>query len=109
MLPKENLDDRTFEDLVAECILRIPRYCPEWTDFNPSDPGITLIELFAWLTDQMLMRFNRVPRRNYVTFLELLGIKLQPPAPAAVAKKERGPTRNHIVDLLSVHFLLYSV
>lgn len=82
MLPKENLDDRTFEDLVAECILRIPRYCPEWTDFNPSDPGITLIELFAWLTDQMLIRFNKVPRRNYITFLELLGIKLQPPAPA---------------------------
>ena len=82
MLPKENLDDRTFEDLVAECILRIPRYCPDWTDFNPSDPGITLIELFAWLTDQMLMRFNKVPRRNYITFLELLGIKLQPPAPA---------------------------
>ena len=82
MLPKENLDDRNFEDLVAECILRIPRYCPEWTDFNPSDPGITLIELFAWLTDQMLMRFNQVPRRNYVTFLELLGIKLQPPAAA---------------------------
>ncbi len=82
MLPKENLDDRTFEDLVAECILRIPRYCPDWTDFNPSDPGITLIELFAWLTDQMLMRFNKVPRRNYITFLELVGIKLQPPAPA---------------------------
>ena len=82
MLPKENLDDRTFEDLVAECVLRIPRYCPEWTDFNPSDPGITLVELFAWLTDQMLMRFNKVPRRNYITFLELLGIKLQPPAPA---------------------------
>ena len=82
-LPKSNLDDRTFEDLVAECILRIPRYCPEWTDYNPSDPGITLVELFAWLTDQMLMRFNQVPRRNYITFLELLGIRLQPPAPAA--------------------------
>lgn len=82
-LPKSNLDDRTFEDLVAECILRIPRYCPEWTDYNPSDPGITLVELFAWLTDQMLMRFNQVPRRNYITFLELLGMRLQPPAPAA--------------------------
>ncbi|MDJ0726167.1 MAG: putative baseplate assembly protein [Prochloraceae cyanobacterium] len=78
-LPKENLDDRTFEDLVAECILRIPRYCPEWTDYNPSDPGITLVELFAWLTDQMLLRFNKVPRRNYITFLELLGIKLRSP------------------------------
>jgi predicted phage baseplate assembly protein len=67
---------------VNECLLRIPRYCPEWTNYNPSDPGVTLIELFAWLTDQMLMRFNQVPRRNYVAFLELLGIRLQPPAPA---------------------------
>ena len=81
-LPSSNLDDRTFDDLVEECIMRIPRYCPEWTDHNLSDPGITLIELFAWLTDQMLLRFNQVPRKNYVSFLELLGIRLQPPAPA---------------------------
>jgi predicted phage baseplate assembly protein len=81
-LPKSNLDDRTFKDLVDECILRIPRYCPEWTNYNPSDPGITLIELFAWLTDQMLLRFNQVPLRNYVTFLELLGVRLQAPVPA---------------------------
>jgi predicted phage baseplate assembly protein len=83
-LPKSNLDDRAYKDLVEECILRIPRYCPEWTNYNPSDPGITLIELFAWLTDQMLLRFNQVPRRNYVAFLELLGIRLNPPAPARV-------------------------
>ena len=81
-LPKSNLDDRKFQDLVNECILRIPRYTPEWTNYNASDPGITLIELFAWLTDQMLFRFNQVPRRNYVTFLELLGIRLQPATPA---------------------------
>lgn len=81
-LPKSNLDDRTFAELVDECLLRIPRYCPEWTNHNPSDPGMTLIELFAWLTDQMLVRFNQVPRRNYVAFLELLGVRLQPPAPA---------------------------
>ncbi len=81
-LPKSDLDDRTFKDLVDECILRIPRYCPEWTNYNPSDPGITLVELFAWLTDQMLLRFNQVPRRNYVAFLELLGIRLQPSTPA---------------------------
>lgn len=81
-LPKSNLDDRTYKDLVEECILRIPRYCPEWTNYNPSDPGITLVELFAWLTDQMLLRFNQVPLRNYVTFLELLGVRLQAPVPA---------------------------
>lgn len=84
-LPKSDLDDRTFKELVDECILRIPRYCPEWTNYNPGDPGVTLIEMFAWLTDQMLLRFNQVPRRNYVAFLELLGIRLQPPAPARTA------------------------
>lgn len=81
-LPSSNLDDRTFEDVVEECLRRIPRYCPEWTDHNLSDPGVTLIELFAWLNDQMLMRFNQVPRKNYIAFLELLGIRLQPPTPA---------------------------
>lgn len=81
-LPKPNLDDRSFKDLVNECLLRIPRYCPEWTEYHPSDPGITLIELFSWLTHQMLMRFNQVPLRNYIIFLELLGIRLQPPVPA---------------------------
>lgn len=84
-LPKSNLDDRTFKELVDECLLRIPRYCPEWTNYNPSDPGITLIELFAWLTDQTLLRFNQVPRRNYVSFLELLGVRLQAPNPAHTA------------------------
>ncbi|XGW00351.1 MAG: putative baseplate assembly protein [Leptolyngbya sp. BL-A-14] len=81
-LPKSDLDDRTFQDLVEECILRIPRYCPEWTNYNPSDPGMTLVELFAWLSDQTMMRFNQVPRRNFVVFLELLGIRLQAAVPA---------------------------
>lgn len=81
-LPKSNLDDRTFDELVEECLLRIPRYCPEWTNYNPGDPGVTLIELFAWLVDQMLYRFNQVPRRHYVALLELLGIRLEPPKPA---------------------------
>ncbi|PSB28201.1 putative baseplate assembly protein [Chlorogloea sp. CCALA 695] len=83
-LPSSRLDDRNFDDLVEECLLRIPRYCPEWTDRNVSDPGITLVELFAWLTDQMLLRFNQIPRKNYIAFLELLGIRLQPPTPAQV-------------------------
>ncbi|MEO1390293.1 MAG: putative baseplate assembly protein [Cyanobacteria bacterium J06634_6] len=81
-LDKPVLDDRSFEDLLEECLLRIPRYCPEWTHHNASDPGITLIELFSWLVHQMLNRFNQVPYRHYIAFLELLGIQLQPPRPA---------------------------
>ena len=82
-LPKADLDDRSYSDLLQECLLRIPRYCPEWTNYNPSEPGVTLLESFAWLTDQMLMRFNQVPRRHYIAFLELLGVRLQPPQPAS--------------------------
>ncbi len=83
-LPSPNLDDRTFQDLVREARSMIPRYCPEWTDHNLSDPGITLIELFAWMTETLLYRLNKVPDKNYIKFMELLGIKLAPPQPARV-------------------------
>lgn len=82
MIPAPKLDDRAFDDIVAEAVRLIPRYCPEWTNHNPSDPGITLIELAAWMTDIILYRLNRVPEKNYVAFLNLLGIKLRPPQAA---------------------------
>ena len=55
-----NLDDRRYADLVAEALAKSPNYDPEWTNYNPSDPGITSIELFAYLTDMLLYRLNRV-------------------------------------------------
>jgi hypothetical protein len=67
-----NLDDRSYEDLVAEARSLIPSLAPEWTDWNPSDPGITLVELFAWLTEMLLYRANRLPEKNVRTFLRLL-------------------------------------
>ncbi len=81
-LPAPKLDDRTFQDLVSEARSLIPRYCPEWTDHNLSDPGIALIELFAWMVDILLYRLNRVPDKNYIKFMELIGVKLEPPKPA---------------------------
>jgi predicted phage baseplate assembly protein len=81
-LPDIPLDDRRFEDLFQEVKRRIPRYAPEWTDFNESDPGIALAQLFAWLADMIIYRLNRVPEKNYLKFLELIGIQPTPPAPA---------------------------
>ena len=75
-LPVPNLDDRHFQDLVDEAKRRIPRYSPQWTDHNVSDPGITLVELFAWLTEQYLFRLNQVPDKNFITFLDLIGVRL---------------------------------
>jgi hypothetical protein len=89
------LDDRNYEELLSEVKQRIPAYTPEWTNYNvESDPGITLVQLFAFLTDSLLYRANRIPERNRLKFLQLLGIRLQPPAAAdglVVIRNERGP------------------
>lgn len=82
MIPSPNLDDRSFEEIVEEAIRLIPQYCPTWTNFNKADPGITLIELFAWMTEMAIYRLNQVPDKNYLAFLNMLGVKLQPPQPA---------------------------
>ena len=81
-LPIPNLDDRRFQDLVNESKRMVQQKCPEWTDHNVHDPGVTLIELFAWMTEQVIYRLNRVPDRNYVKFLELIGVHLFPPTAA---------------------------
>ena len=81
-LPDINLDNRTFEQLVAEAKRRIPGYTPEWTDLNESDPGMTLVQLFAWLSEMIIWRLNRVPEKNFIKFLELIGIEQAPPAAA---------------------------
>src|SRR3954447_1708498 len=82
-LQPPNLDDRNFAQIVSEARTLIPRYAPEWTDFNESDPGITLVQLFAWMTEMLLYRVNRIPDRNYIEFLRLLGIELLPARPAS--------------------------
>ncbi|CAB4930296.1 MAG: putative baseplate assembly protein [Actinobacteria bacterium] len=86
-LPAPNLDDRGFQDLVDEAKRLVQLRNPEWTDHNVSDPGVTLIETFAYMTDQLIYRLNRVPDLHYVKFLDLLGEKMIPPA-AAVARIE---------------------
>lgn len=81
-LPVPNLDDRRFQDLVDDAKRLVQQHTRRWTDHNVSDPGVTLIEAFAWMTDQLLYRLNRVPDRNYVKFLELIGVRLFPPTAA---------------------------
>ena len=84
-LPDVVLDDRRFEDLVAEARRRIPGYTPEWTDLNDSDPGIALVQVFAWLSETILWRLNRVPDKSVVRFLRLIGLEPAAAAPARAA------------------------
>jgi hypothetical protein len=77
-LGKSILDDRSYEQLRDELVRRIPVYAPEWTDHNPSDPGITLLELFAYLGENLLYRFNQIPESAYLELLNLLDLPLRP-------------------------------
>jgi predicted phage baseplate assembly protein len=80
------IDDRSYDSIVAEMRARISRYTPEWkpvwTDLNDSDPGITMLQVFAWLGEMLAFRMNRVPELNYLKFLQLLGIELRAKQPA---------------------------
>jgi predicted phage baseplate assembly protein len=83
-LPAPNLDDRRFQTLVDESKRLIQQRCPEWTDHNVHDPGVTLVEVFAWMTEQVIYRLNQVPDRNYLRFLDLIGVTMFPPTAARV-------------------------
>ncbi len=84
-LPLPNLDTRRWADLVDEGRALIPRYAPGWTDHNVHDPGVTLVELLAWLVEQDVYRANRVPERHLRKFLALAGIGCEPPRCARIA------------------------
>lgn len=76
-LPAPRIDDRDYRALVEETLARVPVHTPEWTNFNPSDPGVTIVQLFAFLTENLIYRANQIPERNRAKFLKLLGIPLR--------------------------------
>lgn len=73
-----SLDDLRYDRVVEELLRRIPVHAPEWTDYNDNDPGITLIQLFAYLSEQIGWRLNRVPEKTHIELLKLLGTRLLP-------------------------------
>jgi hypothetical protein len=81
-VPLPNLDDRRWADLADEARSVIPFYAPDWTDHNVHDPGITLMELFAWLAEMDIYELNRIPELHKRKFLALVGITPRPPQPA---------------------------
>jgi len=95
------IDDRKFDDILREVLARIPSHNPEWTNFNRSDPGVTILEVFAFLAESILYRVNQIPERNRRKFLSLLGVPLQPATSArglVTFDNERGPARTFTFD-----------
>lgn len=84
-LPVPQLDNRSFQSIVDEAKRKIPELLPEWTNHNVSDPGVALIELFAWMTEMTLFRLNQVPDAFYTHMLNLVGFE---PFAAAAAQAD---------------------
>ena len=78
------MDDKTYKEIVEEALSLIPHYTPEWTNHNPTDPGVTLIELFSWMTEMVLYRMNRVPEKTYLAMLDMMGLTLSAPQASRV-------------------------
>jgi predicted phage baseplate assembly protein len=81
-LPVPVLDDRTYDQFVAELLGRIPAYTPEWTNQQASDPGVTLLELFSFLGENLLYRFNQIPDATRLWLLRMLQVPPQPARPS---------------------------
>ncbi len=84
MITLPNYDDQTFQDIMEMARRRIPVICPEWTDLNEHDPGITLLELFAWLKEMQQYHLNRITDKSLESILGLLGITAREPVASNV-------------------------
>ncbi|MDR1298697.1 MAG: baseplate J/gp47 family protein [Oscillospiraceae bacterium] len=73
MLKSINLDDQTFEEIMARALERLPKLAPSWTDYNAHDPGITVLELMAWYKEMQQYHLNFVGDRLWRKLLKLAG------------------------------------
>jgi hypothetical protein len=92
--PVPQIDHRTHRQLVTEALDRVRYHTPEWTNLQDSDPGVTLVQLFAFFTESLNYRANLIPERNRAKFLRLLGVRLRPAAAArglVAFSNPRGP------------------
>ena len=83
MLPDIQLDDERFEEILEKARKMIPGIHPEWTDFNYHDPGITLLELFAWMKEMQQFHMDQIGEKHKKKYLQLLGVTLRDRVPAS--------------------------
>lgn len=105
-LPLPDLDDRRFDDLVAEARARLQSHLPELTQIAPGDPVHALVDLFAWMTETVIYRANLIPERQRLAFLNLLQLPLRPAVPARGLVAIDSPRRSDLPAVLAAESLL---
>lgn len=77
MLPEISLDTTNFEEIVKKARSQIAEVYPQWTDYNYHDPGITILELFAFLKEAQQFYIDQTSDDIRKKFLQLIGISLE--------------------------------
>lgn len=90
MLPEIRLDDETFEEILEDGRSVISAVCPQWTDYNAHDPGITILELFSWFIEMQQFQLDQVTEAHKRKFLKLLGERPRPAVPAKIWLRLKG-------------------
>lgn len=86
------LDDKSYSEIEADAVFAISKEYPEWTNHNPSDPGIMLLQLFSWLKEAQQYHLSRLGMQKRLKFLKLLGMEVRHMRPAEGAVyAEPGP------------------
>lgn len=75
MLSIPKLDDPGYELLVQRARGRIPMHTDEWTDFNDHDPGMTILQTYAWLVDTLGFYIDATGEQHRLAYLSLLGLR----------------------------------
>src|ERR1017187_4983054 len=95
LLTAPSIQPQSFDQILAETLVRIPVYNPEYTNYrNNTDPGVTMLQLFAFMVDNLSYLCNQIPDQNRIKFLNLLGVPLQAPQAASgmvTISDDRGP------------------
>lgn len=97
MIPTRNLDDKSFEMFMGEAIAKIPLYNREWTNHNPTDPGIAILENLSAFSALAGQEFNEVTDEVRFRLLELAGFFREKGAPGECyvgMRKYAGPHRH---------------
>lgn len=78
-----DIDKRTRKDIIEYMKKTSITYTPEWRfDEDNPDIGTALSFIFADMFSETIKRFNRVPEKNVIAFLNSTGAKLLPAMPA---------------------------
>ncbi len=82
MLPIDEQELPGFEALLAEAKEKINKLYPPWTNYNPADSGMALLELFVYMTELQQFHTEQMGPSHILAFLHLLGISLNGLQPA---------------------------